>query len=196
MTKELVFITGTMGSAKTMDLLAVRHEYINKPNSGYKVTLVATDTDTRNGKGTVSSRAGLEAQADIILPRDKRIQDLVKFREFSLNLVLVDEAQFLSKLNVESLRALVDDDAFDTSVLAYGLRTDYMGELFEGSKRLLELADHIDSRRSVCSYCEKYALFNLRIGSLEGGQIVLGSEDTYAPVCSTCYTAEMGEHGD
>lgn len=194
--KNFTFVTGTMGSAKTLDLLSTRHEYISKPGSGYEVLLVSTTTDTRHGAGNVQSRAGLSATADIILPCEDRIQDHFKPREFGLYLVLVDEAQFLSTRNVESLRSLVDDDAFDAKVIAYGLRTDYLGNLFEGSKRLLELADDIQVRHSICSYCEKYATFNLRIGTFEGGQIQLGDLDSYSPVCSTCYAAELGEFDD
>lgn len=192
--KNLTFITGTMGSAKTLDLLATRYEYTSKPGSGYEVVLVAPEKDTRRGLGVVHSRAGLQASADIILPCDSRVQDHYKFADFGLYLFLVDEAQFMSKKNIESFRQLVDDDRFDAKVIAYGLRTDYLGNLFEGSQRLLELADDIQVRHSICSYCEKYATFNLRLGNLDGGQLVLG--DDYAPVCSTCYVAENGDFCD
>lgn len=194
--KNLTFVTGTMGSAKTLHLLAKRHEYKSKPGSGYEVYLVAPQKDTRHGLGIVKSRTGLEAQADIILPAEDRIQDHFKPKPYGLYLFLVDEAQFLSTKNVESLRQLVDDDEFDAKVIAYGLRTDYLTNLFEGSKRLLELADDIKPHYSVCSYCEKDATFNMRIGCLSNDQLVLGAEDLYSPVCSTCYVAERGDFGE
>lgn len=193
---KLTFVTGTMGSAKTLNLLALRHEYMSKPGSGYKVNLVVPYLDDRYGRGIVKSRAGVEAKADALLLPDQRIQEVVKYQEFDLGLLLIDEAQFLSKKNVESLRELADDTNFDVSIRCYGLRTDYLTNLFEGSKRLLELADSIEMCYSICTYDESPAAFNLRKGNLEGGQIVLGDEDSYAEVCSQCYSAEMDGYGE
>lgn len=188
---KFTFITGTMGAAKTMHLLAKNHEYKSKPGSGYKVYLVAPEQDVRYGKGIVRSRGGLEAKADIILKPSERIQEHIKSNGLlgDLVLVLVDESQFLSVKNVESLRQLADDDHMDAYVICYGLRTNFKGYLFEASKRLMELADDINVLPSVCSYCEKVALMNMRVGSVSEEELVLG-DNIYKETCSCCYFEE------
>ena len=182
-----------MGSAKTANLLLLKHDVENKPGSGYKVVLVAPVLDERHGKGVVKSRAGLEAKADILLgPTDDIKDKLPTFKPFDLVLVLVDEAQFLSTKNVESLRSLADNAEFDVKIIAYGLRTDYQTRLFEGSKRLLELVDDIQPIHTICSFCEQTALHNMRVGDFGKEQIVLGGSDMYKETCSSCYMAETG----
>lgn len=188
---KLIFKVGTMGAAKTLDLLAKRHEYLSKPNSGYRVITVAPQQDVRYGKGIIRSRVGIEAKADVILGPNDRIQDLIKPESlFDLLLVLVDEAQFLSNRNVESMRQLVDSEDCDATVICYGLRTNFKGRLFEGSKRLLELCNDIVPMPSVCSFCEKEALFNMRVGSYSEEEVVLG-DDIYKETCSCCYSEEV-----
>ena len=113
--------------------------------------------------------------------------------DIKLQWILVDESQFLTSEHVEQLRAIVDD--LDISVICYGLRTDFQTHLFEGSKRLFELADSIEEMKISCS-CGKKAIFNARFnenGELvtSGEQILIGGEDIYKPMCSRCYRKEL-----
>src|SRR5262245_22954465 len=127
---------GTMGSAKTMNLLAVAHNYRSQ---GKRVMLLKPLCDTRFSEKTIVSRSGLSIDADRRLSRDSALEP-ADFEGMSC--VLVDEAQFLSAAVVEQLRGLTLRPG--VPVICYGLRTDFQSRLFEGSKRLLELADSIE----------------------------------------------------
>ena len=122
-----------MGSAKTLNLLAVRHNY---ERQGKRVLLCKPAMDTRFGDATVTSRSGLTYQADLLLEGTSRL-DFEELR--GLHCILVDEAQFLSPQVVEQLHEITV--ALDIPVICYGLRTDFGTRLFDGAKRLLELAD-------------------------------------------------------
>ena len=113
--------------------------------------------------------------------------------ENKLRWILVDESQFLTGYQVEQLRAIVDN--FDINVMCYGLRTDFQTHLFEGSKRLFELADDIDEMKISCT-CENKAIFNARFNEFgvivtDGEQVLIGGEDKYKPICSKCYRKEV-----
>jgi len=180
---KLYFRHGPMDSAKTLNLLAVAHNYRSQ---GKRVLLVKPRLDIRFGAATIASRAGLEAHADLLVDRDTQL-DPEGFH--GVDCVLVDEAQFLSARLVEQLRRLTRDPGMP--VICYGLRTDFRTRLFEGSRRLLELADSIEEVKVTCHFCNRKAILNLRIqggaASLEGEQIQLGGNDRYAPVCYPCY---------
>ena len=179
-----------MGSAKTLNLLAVAHSY---QLQGKRVLILKPALDTRFGEGSVRSRSGLEKPADILVTASTRLEadDLE-----DLSCILVDEAQFLAPEFVDHLRAISRDH--DIPVICYGLRTDFKTELFAGSKRLLELADALEEVKNTCHYCNKKAIFNARlIGGVivsEGPQVLLGAEETYLPVCSKCYEAYKSPH--
>jgi thymidine kinase len=172
-----------MGSAKTLNLLAVAHSY---ELQGKEVLILKPSLDDRFGQASVRSRAGLEKPADVLVTSDTRLNasDLV-----GLSCILVDEAQFLRADFVEHLRAVSRDQ--DIPVICYGLRTDFKTELFEGSKRLLELSDSIEEIKNTCHYCNKKAIFNARFVAgrvvSEGPQVLLGAEETYLPVCAGCF---------
>lgn len=105
----------------------------------------------------------------------------------------MDESQFLTTIQVEELRRIVDD--FGINVLCYGLRTDFKTNLFEGSKRLFELADDINEMKISCS-CGRKAIINARFNEndeivINGEQVLIGGEDIYKPLCSKCYTEEV-----
>lgn len=182
---KLYFRHGTMGSAKTLNLLAVAHSY---QLQGKKVMILKPALDTRFGEAAVRSRSGLEKPADLLVNAQSRLdpKDLAQ-----LSCILVDEAQFLAPEFVEHLRSVSRD--FDIPVICYGLRTDFKTELFAGSKRLLELSDAIEEIKNTCHYCNKKAIFNARlidgIVVSEGPQVLLGAEETYLPVCPYCYEA-------
>jgi thymidine kinase len=185
---KLYFRHGTMDSAKTLNLLAVAHNYRSQ---GKRVLLVKPRMDDRFGAAAIRSRAGIEAQADLLVDADTRL-DPAEF--VGVDCVLVDEAQFLSVALVEQLRALTRGGP---PVICYGLRTDFRTRLFEGSRRLLELADSIEEVKVTCQFCNRKAIFNLRMqaggaAELDGPQVELGGNDRYAPACFACYGARTG----
>ena len=180
---KLYFRYGTMDSAKSMNLLAVAHNYRKQ---GKKVLLVKPRLDTRFGATKISSRSGLEAEADLMVEEDTQLDA----RDFAgLDCVLVDEAQFLPPSVVEDLRRITVDPG--VPVICYGLRTDFRTRLFPGAQRLMELADRIEEVKVTCQYCQKKAICNLRFvnGSpvIEGPQVQLGADESYAPVCWAHY---------
>ncbi len=193
---KLYFRYGTMDSAKSMNLLAVAHNYRKQ---GKKVLLVKPRLDTRFGATKLSSRCGLEADADMMVEDDSALDP----RDFAgLDCVLVDEAQFLPPSVIEDLRRITVDPG--VPVICYGLRTDFQTKLFPGAQRLMELADRIEEVKVTCQYCQKKAICNLRFvnGSptVVGPQIQLGADEPpkgigssddslahYAPVCWAHY---------
>lgn len=176
---KLYFRYGTMDSAKSMNLLAVAHNYRKQ---GKRVLLLKPRLDDRFGAATIASRSGLSAEADLLVDADT-VLDAAVFA--GLDCVLVDEAQFLPPVIVEQLRRATVDHG--VPVICYGLRTDFRTRLFPGSQRLLELADRIEEVKVTCQYCQKKAVFNLRMidgrAVTDGPQVQLGADDSYAPVC-------------
>lgn len=186
---KLYFRYGAMGSAKTLNLLAVRHNY---ELQGKRVVLLKPRTDDRFGAQLVRSRAGLSHEADLIIDEDTVFSPSL-FE--GLHCVLVDEGQFLSPLMVERLREATRQ--FNVPVIAYGLRTDFQTRLFPGSQRLIELADAIEEIKTTCMFCNRKAVFNLRHGAdgqaiKDGPQVMLG-DATYSPVCHCCYVERTGD---
>lgn len=184
---KLYFRYGVMGSGKSLNCLAVRHNY---ELQGKRVLLIKPSVDQRDGD-KVKSRSGFEYKADLLVNADTELEEK-EFKELSC--LLVDEAQFLSARLVEQLRELTRK--LNLPVIAYGLRTDFRGHLFEGSKRLLELADSIEEVKTTCKFCNKKAVFNLRHDSqgfaiLDGPVVSLGGEEHYSPVCYECYQEKI-----
>ena len=180
---KLYFRYGTMDSAKSMNLLAVAHNYRKQ---GKRVLLVKPRLDNRFGADLISSRSGLEAKADLLIDEDTVLDP----REFAeLDCVLVDEAQFLPPQVIEDLRRITVDPG--VPVICYGLRTDFRTKLFPGAQRLMELADRIEEVKVTCQYCAKKAICNLRFvngaPTVRGPQIQLGADEHYAPVCWSHY---------
>jgi len=180
---KLYFRYGTMDSAKSMNLLAVAHNYRKQ---GKRVLLVKPRLDTRFGAAKISSRCGLEADADLMLDEETALDP----RDFvGLDCVLVDEAQFLAPSVIEDLRRITVEPG--VPVICYGLRTDFQTKLFPGAQRLMELADRIEEVKVTCQYCAKKAICNLRFvnGSptVVGPQVQLGADEQYAPVCWAHY---------
>lgn len=188
---KLYFRHGTMSSAKTLNLLAVAHNYRSQ---GKQVLLLKPRIDDRFAAGAIVSRAGLDAPVDLLLDADTKL-DPKRFE--GLHCVLVDEAQFLSARVVEELRMLTLTPG--VPVICYGLRTDFQTQLFEGSRRLLELADSIEEVKVTCQFCNRKAIVNMRLAGgkavFEGEQVALGGDDRYAPSCFACYAAALTEAG-
>lgn len=180
---KLYFRYGTMDSAKSMNLLAVAHNYRKQ---GKRVLLAKPRIDSRFGNHKISSRSGLEADADLLIDEDTVLDP----RDFAqLDCVLIDEAQFLPPVVIDDLRRITVDPG--VPVICYGLRTDFRTRLFPGAQRLMELADRIEEVKVTCQYCARKAICNLRFvngtPTVRGPQIQLGADEQYAPVCWSHY---------
>jgi len=184
---KLYFRYGTVGSAKTLNLLAVAHNY---GQQNKKPLLIKPEIDIRFGRESIKSRTGLEMTADLLVSPTTVI-DKTAIKD--VDCILVDEAQFLSTYLIDQLREITIE--LGIPVICYGLRTDFRRTLFEGAKRLLEVADAIEEVKTTCAYCAKKAIFNMRLlngkPTLSGRQIDLGFEDKYAPACAKCYTQQL-----
>jgi len=172
---KLYFRYGAMGSSKSANALMVRYNYEER---NQKVLLVKPDMDTRDGDRIVTSRCGLSAHCEYLEALYDR--DIKQY-----DCVIVDEAQFLTKQQVERLVEIVDEE--NVPVIAYGLRADFRGELFPGSQWLLAWADTIEEIKTIC-WCGKKATYNARFDengriTKEGEQIVLGANDRYVGLC-------------
>lgn len=193
---KLYFKFSPMEAGKSAMLLI---EAYNFEKRNINILCMKPSVDNREGIDKIYSRIGIEKDCFTIYPHYniynivKGILSEEKENETKLQWILIDESQFLTIDHVEQLRAIVDD--FDINVLCYGLRTDFQTHLFEGSKRLFELADDIDEMKISCS-CGRKAIFNARFnenGELvtSGEQILIGGEDKYKPMCSKCYRKEV-----
>ena len=180
---KLYFRYGAMESAKSMNLLAVAYKYTKQ---GKRVLLIKPRLDNRFGATKISSRCGLEAEADILVDSDSTL-DPTDFR--GVDCVLADEAQFLPPTVIEELRRITVDPG--VPVICYGLRTDFRTRLFPGAQRLMELADSIEEIKVTCQYCHRKATCNLRFvngaPTVRGPQVQIGAEESYAPVCWSHY---------
>lgn len=174
---KLFFRYGAMGSSKTANALMVEYNYRER---GKKALLVKPKTDTRDGEFVIKSRIGLERPCILV-------EELVnmgdeKVKEYDC--IIVDEAQFCTKNQIEYMVHLVDD--LNIPVICYGLRTDFRNELFEGSLWLLAWADEIEEIRTVC-WCGKAARCNARFNEngiiREGAQVSLGGNSSYVALC-------------
>ena len=187
---KLYFRYGAMGSSKTANALMVWFNYKEK---GQVPVLLKPKTDTRDGERIIRSRIGLQEPC-LYVDEFLEYLDRPENRTFaclkkkSYAAVIVDEAQFLTAQQVDRLSDIVDD--FGVPVLCYGLRTDFTGHLFEGSKRLMEIADEIEEVPTVC-WCGRRAHYNTRIKDgrvvRTGEQIMLGGNETYVSLCRKHY---------
>ena len=187
---KLYFKYGAMGSSKTANALITKFNYEER---GMKVWLIKPSIDVRDGADAVRSRIGLSAKAHIATPDE----DL--FLEYGKNsdcdVIIADECQFFTAKQVDELRRIVDE--LNVPVLCYGLRTDFLTRLFEGSRRLFEVADSVTEIKTICS-CGKKAIVNARIDGegkivTEGGQILLGGNDSYVAMCHSCWKRTIAE---
>lgn len=175
-----------MNSGKSFDLLKVAYNY---EEQGKRVIVMTSGVDDRAGVGKVSSRVGEERSA-IPIQEDTDIFTMVESAGRDLYCVLVDEAQFLQKNHIEDLARIVDQ--LGIPVMAYGLKTDFQNNLFEGSENLLIQADKLEEIKTICWYCDRKAIQNLRLTedgepAKDGEQIMIGGNDRYLPVCRKHY---------
>ena len=189
---KLYFRYGAMGSSKSANILMVRYNYEER---GQYAILLKPRTDDRDGEHKIQSRIGLSAPAEYVDDFLKEISKLWNGKETEylyhgkkVNAILVDEAQFLSPEEVDTLSDIVD--FYEIPVLCYGLRTDFLNHLFPGSRRLMEIADVIEEVPTVC-WCGKRAQCHTRYSNgkivREGAQIMLGSNESYVALCRKQY---------
>ena len=181
---KLYFKYGAMGSSKTANALITKFNYEER---GMKVWLIKPSIDVRDGVDMVKSRIGLSAKADIMTP-DKNLYEEFKKRP-ECHVIIADECQFFTPEQIDDLRKIVDE--LDIPVLCYGLRTDFLTKLFPGSLRLFEVADSVTEIKTICG-CGKKAIVNARIDGegkivTEGGQILIGGNDSYVAMCHSCW---------
>jgi len=181
---KLYFKYGAMGSSKSAQALTTKFNYEEK---GMTVWLIKPGTDTRDGADIIKSRIGLSQKAQVISPDDNIIDAYHEAGNYDV--IIADEAQFLTPEQIEQLRILVDEE--DLPVLCFGLRTDFQTHFFPGAQRLMELADSITEIKTICE-CGRKATVNARFDDngkviTEGAQVVLGGNDRYTAMCHKCW---------
>ena len=171
---KLYFRYGAMGSSKTANAIMVQYNYQER---GQNALMLKPCLDNRDGERMVGSRSGLAAPC-------RYVEELDQIDLTAYDCVIVDEAQFLKKAQVQRLVNIVDD--MDIPVICYGLRADFMGNLFEGSQWLMAWADSIEEIKTVC-WCGRKAIMNARVAGgkvvKSGEQIVLGGNESYVALC-------------
>ena len=180
---KLYFYYSSLNAGKSTSLLQSSYNYQER---GLHTLVVAPELDNRYGVGKVTSRIGLEAKATTFKP-DIDLFELIlhKHQDKALNCILIDEAQFLTKDQVFQLGEVTD--RLKIPVLAYGLRTDFQGEPFEGSKYLLSWADNLKELKAIC-HCGGKATMVVRLDEngnpiREGTQVQIGGNDSYISMC-------------
>ncbi|MGS2721805.1 thymidine kinase [Paraglaciecola aestuariivivens] len=180
---QLYFYYSAMNAGKSTSLLQSAYNYAER---GMKAEIFTAALDDRFGQGKVASRIGLESKAHLYTPdTDMRaaVEDLLA--KGKVNCLFIDEAQFLTKSQVKQLVYVVDQ--LDIPVLAYGLRTDFLAETFEGSRYLLAWADKLIELKTIC-HCGRKATFVVRIdesgqAAKAGAQVEVGGNDRYESMC-------------
>lgn len=182
---KLYFRYGAMGSGKTAALLQVAYNYDQK---NIKAIVIKPSIDTK-GQDKIVSRIGIERKVDVILtPTDKIIEKIQSIN--TLKAIIIDEAQFLTRAQVNELYMITKTN--DISILCYGLRCDFQMNGFEGSTRLLEIADDIEELKTICK-CGAKATQNLRLVNgipiFQGDKIEIDNQNKikYEGVCGKCY---------
>lgn len=180
---KLHFFYSTMNAGKSTSLLQSNHNY---KETGLDTLIFLPDETSKLSKGKIVSRIGLSAKA-IITNKDFDFYAYIKKNKTEkLSCVLIDEAQFLSKIQVRQLGKVAD--LLNIPVMCYGIRTDFQGELFEGSSELLSLADNLIELKTICYDCGRKATMVVRRDEnnkivTEGSKVVVGGNDIYTPVC-------------
>ena len=182
---KLYFKYGAMGSSKTANALITRFNYQERDMN---VWLIKPSIDDRDGANIIRSRIGLEAAADIMTP-DTDIFALFEESHRDADVIITDECQFFTPEQIDQLRKIVD--VHNIPVMCFGLRTDFLTNLFPGSRRLFEVADSITEIKTICS-CGSKATVNARIDGngnvvTTGSQILLGGNDSYIAMCHKCW---------
>ena len=176
---KLYFKYGAMGSSKSAQALITKFNY---EELGMTVWLIKPSVDDRDGADIVKSRIGLSQRAQVITPEQSIVEAYHAAGRHDV--IIADEAQFLTKAQVEQLVRIVDQEHIP--VVAYGLRADFKGNFFEGSQWLMAWADSIEEVKTIC-WCGRKATFNARLMNGKvvktGEQVVLGGNESYTSLC-------------
>ncbi|WP_419205423.1 thymidine kinase [Photobacterium leiognathi] len=189
---QMYFYYSAMNAGKSTTLLQSSFNYRER---GMTPLIFTAAIDNRYGVGKVTSRIGLEEEAELFKLEDdlfERVKALSN--KGKIDCVLIDECQFLSKAQVYQLTEVVDK--LDIPVLCYGLRTDFLGELFEGSRYLLSWADKLVELKTIC-HCGRKANMVIRQDETgraiaDGDQVEIGGNDRYVSVCRLHYKEALG----
>jgi thymidine kinase len=190
---KLYFYYSAMNAGKSTVLLQSSYNYQER---GMRTLVFVPAIDTRSGLGRVRSRIGLESPAEVLSATDNILNRVRHEHEQApVACVLVDEAQFLTRAQVEQLTAVADD--LGIPVLCYGLRTDFQAQLFPGSAALLALADDLTELKTIC-HCGRKATMNVRLDPdghavSEGAQIEIGGNQRYVAMCRRHFKAALSE---
>lgn len=186
---QLYFYYSAMNAGKSTSLLQSAYNYQEK---GMTVAIYTAALDNRYGLGKVSSRIGLTMDAYIFDPHFDFVAHIQQLKtQGALDCVLLDEAQFLSKTQVRQLTTVVDK--LNIPVLAFGLRTDFLGETFAGSAALLAWADKLIELKTIC-HCGRKANFVVRLdengnAATQGSQVQIGGNESYVSMCREHFKA-------
>lgn len=187
---KLYFRYGSMNSSKTANLLMVAHNY---ETQNKKVIIVKPKLDDRFGENIVKSRCDIQKPATLVIDKNFNLLEEITYKKYKnseilIDIYLIDEVNFLTENQINQLRII----SIDIPVIAYGLRTDYKTKLFPASKRLMEIADSIEEIKTICNFCSRKAIINMKHSNgktiKEGDdEPDLGSEEKYLAVCWNCW---------
>lgn len=186
---KLYFYYSSMNAGKSASLLQSSYNYQER---GLTTLLLCPALDDRYGQNQITSRIGISAAAQAFGQDEDLFELLTLVRQTTpVHCIMIDEAQFLTKMQVHQLGRICDE--LDIPVLAYGLRTDFQAEPFEGSQYLLAWADNLKELKAIC-HCGQKATMVLRLDDqgrvvTEGAQIAIGGNADYVSVCRKHYTA-------
>ena len=187
---KLYFRYAAMNAGKSTALLQAAYNYEER---GMSVVLLTAELDSRGGQGVIASRLGLSRPAHTFNPSQSMAEQIATAQQSAwvakIACVLIDEAQFLSLVQVEELHRWAH--ALDTPVMCYGIRSDFQGKAFEGSAALMTLADDIEEMKTICT-CGTKASMNARFNDdgeriREGSQILIGGNTLYRALCPDCF---------
>ena len=187
---KLWFRYGAMNCGKTTRLMQDAH---NSEERGMKISVIKPSKDKKAGD-MLESRIGLKRKVDyLVTPKDDMIEYLASVYKEKMSCILVDEAQFLTKEQIDTLYVFAKQ--YDIPVMCYGLRVDFLGNLFPGSERLFAIADELIELQTVCS-CGHQARFNARLKNgkyvTEGDQVAIdGIDATYESMCGDCFLKKV-----
>ena len=184
---KLYFRYGAMNSGKSTALLQVAHNY---EEQGMNVVVIKSSID-KKGDENIVSRLGIQRKVNLLIPFNERISTNINLD--NIDCILVDEVQFMNPSQIKELWII--SKIKDIPVICYGLKTNFKGELFDGSKAVLEVADELEELSTICK-CGDKARFNARVenGNFvnEGNEVAIdGIEATYESLCGKCYIQKV-----
>ena len=192
---KLYFFYGAMNSGKTTRILQCAFNYQEKC---MKPIIMKPKVDTK-GNNYIVSRIGAKKKVDYLIKPKENIYDVIVEKYTNVDLILIDEAQFLSEKQVNQLMDAVID--LDISIMCYGIRTDFMGNSFPGSRRLLDIAHELSEVKTICE-CGHKAMFNVRLVNgkvqTEGDSVAIDGDGkvTYTVACARCFRLKTHRNFD